>query len=349
MSSRTITTRQRVVCGGFAFALAFGLSVSPIATPSAQAAPTSTQAEAQAALTSLNAMKAKLVEAEADYGAALVEQDEARKKMEEAQGRIDEANERISTLQDHLGTRARGMYMSGSTSFLDMLLGASTFQAFTTNWDLLNSLNQSDADMVSETKELRHEVQQKKEEYAEQEKVASAKADEMERIVEETKTLAAQQEAVYNSLSAEAAAIVQREEASANANQQQTQQGGGNNGNSGGSSGWVRPDPPYHAATGNAIVDKAYNLIGCEYVEAGKGPTQFDCSGFVAYVRGHAYMTSRQLWALPAVSNPQPGDVCVIPGHCGIYVGNNKMVHAATYGVGVVESYVQAGMKYVRP
>ena len=343
MSSYPSAICKRIACGGMAAALAFGLTISPFAAPEALAAPTSKQAEAQAALTSLNAMKAKLAEAESNYGAAVVKQGEAQEKMDEAQERIDEANERIGTLQDHLGTRARGMYKSGSTSFLDILLGASTFQAFTINWDLLNTMNQSDADMVAETKDLREEVQEKKAEYAEQKKVADAQAEEMEKIVEETKALAAQQEAVYKSLSAEAAAIVQREEAAADANRQQQIAHGG------GSSVWVRPDPPYHAPTGNAIVDRAYSLIGCEYVYGASGPTQFDCSHFVSYVRGHAYKTSNDLYKLPAVSNPQPGDVCVAPGHCGIYVGGGKMVHAATEGVGVVEGYVQAGMKYVRP
>ena len=35
--------------------------------------------------------------------------------------------------------------------------------------------------------------------------------------------------------------------------------------------------------------------------------------------------------------------------HIGIYIGNNQMIHAATYGVGVVIGPVQAGMKIVRP
>ena len=49
------------------------------------------------------------------------------------------------------------------------------------------------------------------------------------------------------------------------------------------------------------------------------------------------------------VTNPQPGDVAVNDGHCGIYIGNNQMIHAATYGVGVIIGPVQAGMVFVRP
>ena len=50
-------------------------------------------------------------------------------------------------------------------------------------------------------------------------------------------------------------------------------------------------------------------------------------------------------------SDPQPGDVCVTEGggHCGIYVGDGQMIHAATEGVGVIQSDVQSNMKIVRP
>ena len=48
------------------------------------------------------------------------------------------------------------------------------------------------------------------------------------------------------------------------------------------------------------------------------------------------------------VTDPQPGDVCVNSGHAGIYIGGGQMIHAATYGVGVVVGSVQGGMIYVR-
>ena len=72
MSSYPSAICKRIACGGMAAALALGLTISPFAAPEALAAPTSKQAEAQAALTSLNAMKAKLAEAESSYGAAVV-------------------------------------------------------------------------------------------------------------------------------------------------------------------------------------------------------------------------------------------------------------------------------------
>ena len=42
------------------------------------------------------------------------------------------------------------------------------------------------------------------------------------------------------------------------------------------------------SATGNAIVDFAYRLIGTQYVYGATGPNAFDCSGFTSYVYRHA-------------------------------------------------------------
>lgn len=124
------------------------------------------QAEAAATLDRLQAMEVKLDQASNDYFTALSEQEAAQEKMDEAQAKIDEASDQIADLQDKLGTRARGMYRSGSFSFLDVLLSATTFQAFTTNWDTLNQMNENDSKMVEETKSLKAEVEVQKAEYA---------------------------------------------------------------------------------------------------------------------------------------------------------------------------------------
>ena len=110
-------------------------------------------------------------------------------------------------------------------------------------------------------------------------------------------------------------------------------------------------EPAYSASTGNAIVDRAYSCLGAEYVWGACSPGAFDCSGLVSYCLTGSYSrigTSSTFLGWSRVSDPQPGDVCAGVGHCGIYIGNGQMIHAATEGVGVIVGPVQSGMVYVR-
>ena len=95
------------------------------------------------------------------------------------------------------------------------------------------------------------------------------------------------------------------------------------------------------SATGNAIVDYAYQFLGCDYVYGATGPSTFDCSGFTQYVFRNAAGVSlpRTTYEQINVGTPvsyndlQPGDL-VFPhtGHVGIYVGNGQMIHAPSTG-----------------
>lgn len=316
--------------------------VTPVlsfATPADEAA-----AQAQAALAQLDALTTQLEQAENDhfeaYTAALL----AQQKVSEAQGKIDAANERISELQDKLGGRARSMYRSGGSSILDLIFGSTSFEEFATNWSLMERLNQNDANMVAETKELREEIEKEKVVLEEQQKIAADREAEAARIVEEAATAQAQMQEIYQSLSAEAAFLYAQEQA-ARYNVEATYDE---------ATGQIvyNYTSNYVAGSGGSIVDRAYSWLGkAEYVWGACSEGQFDCSGFVSYCLTGNYSrlgntTTFMGWT--QVTDPQPGDVCVSEGHTGIYVGDGKMVHSATEGVGVVESNVQSGMIFVR-
>ena len=96
------------------------------------------QAEAEAALANLNAMQETLDRLSAEYGEALAAQEEAESNRDAAEARMAEINGQIDVLQDRLGERAREMYRSGNVSFVEILLGARSFEEFATSWDMLN-------------------------------------------------------------------------------------------------------------------------------------------------------------------------------------------------------------------
>ena len=167
---------KAVLSGFFAVVLAVGLAIpvsSAFASPADQA-----QAEADAALEQLNAYQAELDQASGDYQNALQEQLDAEAKVEEAQKQIEEKTAEIQGYQEQLGDRARDMYRSGSTTFLDVILGATSFEDFATTWNILEDLNQDDAQLVQQTKTAREELEAAKTEAEEQAKVASDKAEE---------------------------------------------------------------------------------------------------------------------------------------------------------------------------
>jgi len=93
-------------------------------------------------------------------------------------------------------------------------------------------------------------------------------------------------------------------------------------------------------ASVDKLIEIAKSKLGCEYTRAGKGPNEFDCSGFVYYCLNAAgyrikYMTSRG-WAncsLPKVTSMSDmvrGDIICFRGHVGIYMGGGKMIDAGS-------------------
>ena len=134
--------------------------------------------------------------------------------------------------------------------------------------------------------------------------------------------------------------------------QQATGGNGGGGGEPGGTSTPSNNGPTYNPVTGNAIVDRAYGCIGLPYVWGGVGPNGFDCSGLVSYAVTGSFSrlgTTGTFMGYPQVSDPQPGDIAVNSGHCGIYIGNNQMIHAPDFGQTVCIGPVQGGMIIVRP
>jgi cell wall-associated NlpC family hydrolase len=93
-------------------------------------------------------------------------------------------------------------------------------------------------------------------------------------------------------------------------------------------------------ADGQRLVEKARAKIGADYKWGGDGPNAFDCSGFVAWVhRDAGYTMDRQkvntFTGFTEVTSPLPGDVVSGPGHVGIYVSDNQMIHASDEKGGV--------------
>lgn len=379
MTKQTCASKSKVALNAaFAAILAVGLSV-PAA--SAFAAPSDDkQAEAQAALQKLNQYQSELDQASANYEAAHQEQIDAQNRVDEAQKQIEEKTAQIEKDQQRLSDRARDMYRSGDTNFLDVILGASSFEQFATTWNMLETLNGNDAELVSETKTAREELQAAKQEAEEQAKVASDKAEEAKSVAEAADQKASEMQQTYNSLSAEAQELISQERAAQEAQQQaaaaaaeqngtagndaattitnnnrnntassNSSSGSSSNKNNASSSATNNSKP--QSVSGNSVVNRAYSQLGKPYQWAAVGPNSFDCSGLVSYCLTGSYSrlgTTGTFMGWTRVSSPQPGDICVNSHHCGIYIGGGQMIHAPRTGDVVKVSSVHSGMIYVR-
>ncbi len=119
--------------------------------------------------------------------------------------------------------------------------------------------------------------------------------------------------------------------------------GSGSSGSSSGSSSKRRSMPAINPPNGDnaaAMINYAKAYLGYPYDRGGKGPTSFDCSGFVYWCLKNngvslKYMTS-SAWAnasLPTVtsfSKLEAGDIICFKGHVGIYMGGGQMIDASS-------------------
>jgi cell wall-associated NlpC family hydrolase len=101
-----------------------------------------------------------------------------------------------------------------------------------------------------------------------------------------------------------------------------------------------RPHKP--VPSGHLIAQQASRLTGIPYRYGGESPRGFDCSGLVHYVHRRLGIstprTAEEQWRLcRRVRHRLPGDLVFFRPpkhkiHVGIYLGNNRFVHAPSTG-----------------
>lgn len=179
------------------------------------------QAEADAVYEQIDSLQTSLNKAMKEYDRAQASYDEAIAQRDQAAADIEAETARIETLQSKLSDFAVGMYKQGGTSsYLDVLLEATTFEQFLTTWDACSSISNEGASMIDDAKQARENLVQAKASFEEQGKRAEqeiAKAEEKKAEIEQTQAALREQ---AESLSAEAAELQAQEELAAEAARQ---------------------------------------------------------------------------------------------------------------------------------
>ncbi len=326
--------------------------------------------DAQGQLSSLQSELEALVQKIDDLEVQLIEKGE---EIAQAEKDLEAAEKKRQEQYDAMKLRIKYMYEAGSgTATMEKVMESGDISSMLTQAEYSKQVHEYDRDQLQEYADTVAEIEALQDTLEEEmENLQSLEAEYEDQQEELDATIASKQDEISNldgmiqEAAQKVAAEKERQEEAERQRRleeqrrqqaaQQNNNGGGsnNNGGSGGgsSSNSGSSAPSYNVSTGNTVVDRAYSQLGKPYVWGAVGPNSFDCSGFVGYCLTGRYKrmwTSGSYAGWPSVSNPQPGDVCVRSGHCGIYIGGGQMIHAPSKGDVVKIAPVQSSMWYVR-
>lgn len=272
-------------------------------------------------------LDAKVEIAAEKYNESNAKYQEITKEVKATEKRLAELTAHQKKLQKHLGTRVEGMYRSGPLGFLEVLLGANSFEQFSTNWDLLQELNEKDAESVADLKETRVKVTETKAQLKTVQAEAKKERDSLASQKAAIEKQLAGRKGLLSGLESEIAALEREAEEKA-------------------ARSWT--PAPYDPGGDPGTVPKggvvaiAKSKLGAPYVWAAAGPNSFDCSGFTMWVYAKVgvslpHSSRAQYNSGPHVSkgNLLPGDLVFFGSpihHVGIYVGGGQYIHAPRTG-----------------
>lgn len=299
------------------------------------------QAQAVTVKAQVDALDTKVEIASEDYNQADSTYQGLTKKVKAAEARLKVLTANQSKLQDTLGIRVRSMYRSGRLGPLEMLLGASTWDEFTTTWDVLHDMNELDAEAVAALKKTQADLKATKTSLVKNQADAKKQLDVMSaRKVSIEKELASRKKMLAG-LESEVAALQAAQDKSDAAAAARARSAAASVSSGGSSSGSDYGSPGNSAHSG--VVAIAESKLGSPYRWAAAGPSTFDCSGFTMWVYAQVgislpHSSRAQINCGQRVSraNLQPGDLVFfgtsVIHHVGIYVGGGSYIHAPHTG-----------------
>ena len=328
----------------------------------------SVQNEVSSLQTQLNSVVSKITELESELS-------DKGEQIIQAQADLEEAQAEEQKQYEDMKVRIKYMYESGNQTAIESLVSSEDFSDMVNKAEYVNNVHNYDRQKLQEYVETKQKISDLKDqleteqaqlesmqtEYETQESkldnlisTKQVEVSDLNQQIEEAERKAAeeelkrQQEEAARKAAAEEAAR-QQAAASKNNSSSSSKNNSSNSGNKNNTSNKSDNTPSY--VSGDAV-SRAYSALGKPYVWGATGPNSFDCSGLVGFCLTGKYTrscTSASLNALPTVSNPRPGDVCVRAGHCGIYIGNGQMIHAPHTGDVVKVASVPSNMRIVRP
>jgi len=323
-----LSNRSRIYLALLVAAVLFLAAIPASGTPSKAAK----MAQARAVKGQIDRLSDRIEIANEHYNVARSKRARLLAQSRAAARREKKAKKRVRVLQLHLGTRASDMYRTGRLGFIDVLLGAESFDEFATTWDILKNLNRDDAKSIVKMKAAKAEAAAAHKEFSAKERAAARQVATMKSSLNAGRAQRAARQAKLRGIESEIRSIQAAQEAAARAAAARNSGGGGGGGN------WPSPTIPAHGS----VVTYARSRLGCRYVWAASGPSTFDCSGLTMWCYRQIgislpHSSAAQIGVGQRVSRAdlQPGDLVFFGSpihHVGMYIGGGMMIHAPSSG-----------------
>lgn len=254
------------------------------------------------------------------YNTAIQRKNELQIELDQLNIQLQETQEKLEKKQKALDKTTKEMYRNQNPKYLiDMILDSKSVSDFFDTWDYYSKIGEQQAQQVEAIQEIQEKLEKQQVEYnvllkeADKE-IAVARAAKQEAAERLAAQQANQTREIFNAKTA------------------------------------VSGSDTFYVS-GSIVVERAYSQLGKPYVWGAVGPNSYDCSGLVSYClsgQNTRLGTTYTFMGWARVLDPQPGDICVNNGHCGIYIGNGQMIHAPQSGDVVKIGPVQSSMIYVR-